>query len=233
MNTESSLAVRDKDVLSRLDVLPEWEGAVADTAVESLNGLGRQRQAVQSAAEQLGARGIPLGQSFACPLVNHHGEASFYLDRLTGVWKMHCWCTKVFLTLGETRAAIAYGVTRRISNIEAAIWYLRLWAEARVVVPKEITLAPAPNGPAYLQAVRTGFALLVGLRWLSYPGQPVTFTREFAVAWCDAGITAMQGYGAICALEDAAVIVCTNADVLSRRTPKLWLPAIRDRTAPR
>lgn len=221
-NTGSTSGQRGSDVLPRLDVLPLLED---QHSVEALDRLATQRHAAEVAAEVLGAGGVPLGRNFPCPIPGHSREASLYLDPRTGVWKMRCWCSARFLTLAEARAAKAYGDIQRISNIEASVWYRRLWADGALISPQSILLVAVADQSPSVRAVRDGFALLVGLRWLSNPGQPVTFSRSFAAAWCDGELSLMQAYGAICVLDEAGVIEWADADAWMRRTPKLWLPA--------
>jgi hypothetical protein len=74
-------------------------------------------------------------------------------------------------------------------------------------------------------SVRHGFSLLVGLRWLAYPGQAVAFTRTFAPAWCEGTFTPMQAYHAIAALRQTGVIRDDGGEFRAGKwTGKLWLP---------
>jgi hypothetical protein len=69
-------------------------------------------------------------------------------------------------------------------NVQAAIWYLRAWYECQLITPVEVPLHEPERESPDMRAAREGFALLVGLRWLVYPGQSVAFSRRFAAAWC-------------------------------------------------
>ena len=47
-----------------------------------------------------------------------------------------------------------------------------------------------PLPPEVSQAQRRvarGFALLLGLRWITDPDEPIPFAGEFADAWCEVG----------------------------------------------
>jgi hypothetical protein len=214
------------------------------STADDLLAWGQRREPVEAfSTRYLGAR-VPLGRNFPCPLPDHTRHASFYRDPQAGIWKLRCWCAEdAFLTIAEVRASIAYGYPKALTgprksdrrssdpeatsgNIEAAVWYLRAWHDAGLIAPLELRLPAAPNNNnAVVASVRDGFSLLVGLRWLCYPDQPVAYTRTFASAWCDGSITPMQAYHAISALADNGVI--READSGYRAGPwtgKLWLP---------
>ena len=148
-----------------------------------------------------------------------------FQDTYIGIFKYACLCDRdnpTYWTLAELRAANAEKRTeqRRLSNLLAAVWYLRLWHEAGLIEPLHIDLPAMAGGAvaADVLAVHDGFALLLGLRWLLYPGQPVAYGRTFAGPWC--GVSIPAAYHAITAMRKQAVIVQHK---IQRRTP-LYLP---------
>jgi hypothetical protein len=107
-----------------------------------------------------------------------------------------------------------------------------VWAKRLLVELEYLTPAPIPgldpdylydsrlsSGPPKARTVLEGFVLLVGVHWLSYPGQEVLFTRPFASEWC--GVTMQQAYDSLRWLE-ARGFMRSNG---MRGLQKLWLPA--------
>lgn len=110
-------------------------------------------------------------------------------------------------------------------NMEAAVWYLRAWHDAEQIAPLDVGLPVAQIDNKIAASVRDGFARLVGLRWLSYPGQPLAFTRTFAPAWCEGSFTEGQAAHAIRALADVGVIRDSGERFAAGGwTGTLWLP---------
>jgi hypothetical protein len=226
---------RGRDVLPMSHVLPMSE----------LKTWGKLRPAVEAFSARCLGASVPLGQSFPCRLPNHSGRASFYADPLTGTWKYGCWCRGQVqhLTVAEVCLSLACGrVTMLTSgakserngdhtqppagNTQAATWYLRAWYEAGLIEPLDIELPAAPPGSCEVVAtVRDGFRLLVGLRWLRYPGQPVAYGRNFIPAWCGADLHPMAAYRALAELEAAGVVKwARHYPVPGKRPGSLWLP---------
>jgi hypothetical protein len=126
--------------------------------------------------------------SFQCPLPGHEGRATIGVPddgRNAGEPRLRC-CRGRWRSLGETRAAIAYGEDRKRSNIEIATWTRRLAAEHRAFSPVDVSLPPLTAGsvPPSAQRARDGFALLVGLRWADGEPRPVAWSVRFSCAWC-------------------------------------------------
>jgi hypothetical protein len=88
--------------------------------------------------------------------------------------------------------------------------------------PVAITLPAIADAALVVQAVRDGIKLLIGLRWIDHPGQPVACARSFATAWSGGFFTEMEVYAAIRALANARVIVRVGIDPKS--CSDLWLP---------
>ena len=87
--------------------------------------------------------------------------------------------------LAEVRASIAYREPKRLRPTEAARWRERLWFEAGLIKrhPGDWTVPPTCSPNAL--KIAGGIALLLSLRDKRWAGQPFTFARAFAAAWCD------------------------------------------------
>ena len=121
--------------------------------------------------------------SFPCPIPGHHGRAR--LIDYEGDLRLGC-CTGRWRSLGEARAAEAYGRdVYRPSNIEIATWTRRLAHEAGAFRPLHVLVPElAAEAPPAVHVAREGFALLVGLRWQDGPHRPVAYAVRFSAAWC-------------------------------------------------
>lgn len=126
---------------------------------------------------------------FPCPLPGHSGHALLDVppDDLDADLRLWC-CSGRWRSLGEVRAAEAYGVDARRGNTELWTWTRRLAWEVGAFVPVEVGLAELPPGclPELARA-RDGYGLLVGLRWADGERRPVAFSVRFAAAWCGLG----------------------------------------------
>jgi hypothetical protein len=128
------------------------------------------------------------------------------------------------LTLGRVRATMAYDRIPELTSMPMACWYRRLFCDAGVLTPVPIELPSIQPLTAAVAKVARGFELLVGLRWLTYPNQPVTFGRNFAGPW--SGVSVATAYAAIAKLVSDGVIdrVGTCEPVFNRRGAYLYLP---------
>lgn len=153
-----------------------------------------------------------------------------YRDPVSGVWKLRCWregkartAAESFHTLAAVRAAIAYRKTVALSNIERAVWYRRLWAEAGLIRPLAVALPPLPSDATKptRQAIR-GFAILTGLRWLTYYGQPVPYTLDFAAAW--SSVSKREARIAVNQALESGTIRQVDELVAGARHTRLFLP---------
>lgn len=144
--------------------------------------------------------------TFPCPLPGHTGTALLDIppDDPHGDLRLLC-CSGRWRSLGEVRAAEAYGGDSRRSNIELATWLRRLAWEVGAVTPVPMAMPSVPDGnrPELARAL-DGFTLLVGLRWRDGQRRPVAFSVRFAAAWCGLGHRA--AHLAIGALERHEVI---------------------------
>lgn len=124
--------------------------------------------------------------SFVCPLPGHErtGRLGTPPDDPDGDVRLLC-CGGRWRSLGEVRAAEAYGIDGLRSNIEAAVWLRRLAHEVGGfdLAPVYIPQLP-PDAPLAARLARDGFALLIGLRWADLAPRPVAFSVRFCAAWC-------------------------------------------------
>jgi hypothetical protein len=100
---------------------------------------------------------------------------------------------------------------RKLTPTENAVWGTRLFVEMGLLDP-----APLPGVPSEGYWMRSrvkggswtmpekewnhlrvlaSFRCLAGIHWLTFPGRPVAFTRQYAAAWC--GVPLWTTYGAI------------------------------------
>lgn len=157
-----------------------------------------------------------------CPLPAHTGTA--YLDTPEDDpaqdLRLLCNCTGRWRGFGEVRAAQAYGYDNcRRTNIEIATWVRLLAFECGAFQPVEVALPRlSADTPDWLDRVREGFALLVGLRWADGERRPVAFAVRFCAAWC--GVTHYQAALAITELQRQGVIVHVD----QRGLVRLYMP---------
>jgi hypothetical protein len=134
-------------------------------------------------------------------------------------------CRGRWRALGEVRAAQAYGVDRRLTNIEVAVWTRRLAYELGCFQPVPVPLAALDaDMPSFAHRVLDGFALLIGLRWKDYAERPVPYTVRFAAAWC--GVGHRQAHVAISLLRDSGVIREVDRAGRGGRRYALYLPQL-------
>jgi len=151
-------------------------------------------------------------------------------DERTGLWKLCCWCAKrdgseqTYWRVADVRAARGYGVVKWRSGYEATVWYRRLWQEVGLLSPASVTLPPLETPGDALAVMYAGLALLFALRWITNPGEPVTFARSFAPAWCEQSWTPTETYDRINKLSDAGVI--KRAGTAPKSRSLLWLPGV-------
>jgi len=126
---------------------------------------------------------------FACPVPGHSGRARIDTPDEGPEWEARLFCcTGRWRSLGEVRAAIAYGTDGKRSNIQLATWTRLLAHEIGAFAPYRITLPELPPDAGPLaQRAREGFGLLFGLRWADGEHRPVAWSVRFAVAWCGFG----------------------------------------------
>lgn len=172
----------------------------------------------------------PETGSFACPLPGHSGTALLGVppDDPDGDLRLLCSCRGRWRSLGEVRAALAYGEDRLRSNIEAAVWLRRLVYEVGCFEPVDVRLPRLPDdAPAWAVAARDGFLLLVGLRWADFEPRPVAFAVRFCAAWC--GLASFRAArDAIAYLVEHGVI--REAETVNRT--RLFLPSRALREVP-
>jgi hypothetical protein len=180
-----------------------------ETTRKRINALGADQRAVERALSTLGID-APLGQAFPCvlgPMASDSAEARVERDPVSGLFVYARSSASDFLrlTLAEVRAAVAYGALKALTRSEAAVWYRRFFFDAGVLRPVVVPLPKLPRNAAIpLHKLRLGFALLVGLRWLTHGGQPAMFGRYFVMAWC--GVTQQQAKAGVHELRRLNVI---------------------------
>jgi hypothetical protein len=172
-------------------------------------------------AVELGVKG-PLRERFPCVIPDHE-----HLARLSpttrGYWQYECDGLDHSVGLGEVRAFLAYGVTRRVSDIEAARWRELLDFEAGLLQPRELSALPDRLSPTAMR-VGEGIRLFLGLRDDRWAQDPFVFARDFAVAYC--AITDEQAKRGVQQLEAAEVIerAGTNGRAIKWRPGPRWSP---------
>jgi hypothetical protein len=122
-------------------------------------------------------------------------------------------CRSRWRSLGEVRAAIAYGYDDGgrpfeeggHSNTLLATWTRRLAYEVGAFRPAAVAVPPLPPGasPA-IERVWAGFRLLIGLRWADGPHRPVAFSAGFAAAWC--GVARGTAHAAIRYFTESGIL---------------------------
>jgi hypothetical protein len=133
------------------------------------------------------------GRSFRCPIPGHTGTARL-VDQ-GGDLRLGC-CTGRWRSLGEVRAAEAYGRDELRSNIELATWTRMVAYEAGSFAPLSVEISPLPHDASdHVQRAYSGFELLIGLRWRDGEHRPVAFAVRFCAAWC--GLTHRDAHLAI------------------------------------
>jgi hypothetical protein len=144
---------------------------------------------------------------FQCPLPEHTGHARLDvpLEDPQREIRLLC-CRGRWRSLGEVRAASAYGVDHLRSNIELAVWLRRLAHEHGCFAPVAVSLPMVPAGTAeHVEQARRGFELLIGLRWADLAPRPVAYSVRFAAAWC--GLSLRAAHVARTELCELGVIV--------------------------
>lgn len=153
----------------------------------------RRVDVVEKAAEVLGIpAGATSGKPFRCILPGHadeHPSASLYRNQ-SGVFVYRDWHRAEgpeWLTLGDVRAALAYGKVKLLRSPERAVWTIRLLVEAGAVRPVEVPWAGTlpPEAPGWIHAVYAGFLVLLGCKWTHTLDEPTPYSWRFASAWCD------------------------------------------------
>jgi hypothetical protein len=135
--------------------------------------------------------GLPrLGSKFLC---FYHPERrpsmTLYVDKHTGAWKVHDWHERgvhEHYGLADIFASHIIGQEVRLEGSPTlTIWWLRSLITAGYLAPADVPAKPLPF--KVRPAVRTlydGFILNLQCKWLSKPGTPTPYTRDFAKAWC-------------------------------------------------
>lgn len=103
------------------------------------------------------------------------------------------------------RATTASGELKKRKKAEATVWYGRLWHETGLIEPAPVPMPPLPDTvDDVVRDVARDFELLLGLRWLTHPGEPMPFARKLAGPW--SGRSPKQAYRAIGVLEKHGTI---------------------------
>jgi hypothetical protein len=182
-------------VLRELPVLSE---AVRLSAL-SVEERGEWFRAVardeQLAFAQMRAMGLPddveLGERFWCwfhPIEN--GEKGAALFRATKskevVYRdLHLPGAAGFLTLPDVRYSLVFGQPKKLSRSARIYWRLRLMIEADLINPARIELPGLPlDAPPAVEKTYDGLALALKCRWKLDAGEPIPFSRTFALPWC-------------------------------------------------
>jgi hypothetical protein len=177
-----------------------------------------------------GALGLHSFETSRCPL--HENCEAFLALAKSGHWLYHCQRHPKGITLAGARAYMA-GRSGKLGSVERATWKLRLLHESGLATPADVAIEPlsvGSQGPIgrsaeTVQKTYDGFALLIRLRWIARPGEPVTFCREFACAWC--GLRSPdQARTAIDVLHGLGYLVPAGFVRTGRYEARLWLPKL-------
>lgn len=201
----------------RADVLPAYSGQI--------DSMAKDEDVVRQAILAAWGIGVPLGRNFPCLLPGHLDRASVYRDPQSGVWKYRCWGRDDWWVLAEVCAAVHAGRIRHLNDGERCVWYRRLWQDAGLLEPVEVRFPSldADAATRTLQVLR-GLGLLLGLRWLTHPGEPTLFTRAFGASWCNVAEQAART--ATLDLLQRGVIREVGEHVDGVRRSRLLLPGI-------
>ncbi len=183
-------------------------------ADSSVGGAEPDRTAARAAALGIDAA---LDEPFACILPGHGHDARLH-PTPRGYWAYSC--GRDTWGLGEIRAFLAYGTVKRINPVQAARWRERLDHDAGLLSPRPVLFSVPDRWPPSARRVADGMRLYLGLRHPLWEGQPFTFARAFAMAYC--GVTSDEARNGVGLLEQAGII--ERVDDAERRTrePIRW-----------
>jgi len=176
--------------------------ALRVTPATSDGSVGIASDQTAACARALGIA-VPLGERFPCVLPDHQHEARLH-PAPGGFWQHRCRDGDRSYGLAEVRACQAYGEIRRISRVEAARWRERLLHDAGLSERGPLEIHSPPGFPEGAKPVLLGLGLFLGVRDPLWDGQPFTFARRFAMAYC--GVTDEQARRGVEALRRCGVI---------------------------
>lgn len=176
-----------------------------------------------------GLLGIPLevGKGFRCTLPGHaDSRPSASVDRRSdGTLHYRDWHERSgvkWLTMPEVYAARVTGIVRALRGPELATWNKRLLVDAGLVEPVRVEMPPLGASLRNAAAVAEGFRRLLECKWAFSPGEPTTFTAEFARGWC--GVGAWAARDAIRVLVERGVIRRVGTHSWGCKKTWLYLP---------
>jgi hypothetical protein len=93
---------------------------------------------------------------------------------------------EAFTSFDEAARELARAAGRsQLALPEFITWKLRVLIEAGELAAAAVNAAPLPEGQeGSVQVVWERFLYLLAVRWAKDPGEPTTFSRSFAAAWC-------------------------------------------------
>lgn len=183
-------------------------------------GLGLDRTVARANALGIKVVSGNLTAPFRCVAPGHDHSARLHHHR--GFWQYRCQQVGRLLELGEVRAALGYGDTRQISELERVRWRELLDYEAGILDrgPHPIPLPPDAS-PSTLR-VGEAWRLHVGLRdpevWP--PGEPYVFARAYVMA--RASVTDAEARRGVRELRAHGSMRPVGIDFRTRAT--LWVP---------
>jgi hypothetical protein len=190
------------------------------------------KDAVAKAAAYLG---IPheCGEGHVCVLPNHQEHKAALWQGNNGVYVYHCFEHKRFYKLPElclAKAKARQGNTdeyKACTDIELAIWGIRLLLESSVIPMPLLHAAPLPESVSQgIKQLYDGFILRVAVSMV-YSGRllPVAFSQRFASTWC--GVSEWDAKTGLGLLKEHGYMVAVDSTRSRYGKPmQLFLPAV-------
>ena len=112
-----------------------------------------------------------------------------YVDKRTGAWKVRDFHERGIAAnygLADIYASRIIGREVRLRGTSTlTIWWLRALIASGYLEPADVPAKPLPpTARPAVQILYDGFILDLQCKWLTKPGTPTPYTREFAKAWC-------------------------------------------------
>jgi hypothetical protein len=195
----------------------------ADAGLSSRNGL-----TVPDAVAMLGVLGLPqnLGEEFPCALPGFEGIPNSVVDPPSLRYQtLYQGAPRPWLSLAEVHASQTAGRLVICRNAAShARWWLRLRHAAGLVEAALPTLTLPPRLSLAALRLARGFALALALSETQHPGEPISYSRRFAMDWC--GLPERATAEGLRELRAAGVLIeAGRLDTPGRQPTSLYLLA--------